>query len=574
MKKYFKIFITIIFFTLFFLVNNVSAATNLKIGEKCYDNSQCKSGDCEDGFCDCDDASDCSQEYDGQTKDWTCENEDSNSFGLDYCKKTDGTKKYPRVYGLAIGEICYNNSNCVSDDCEKSDQKSTKENDPDWYPDRDEVWYCDCSKNSDCAQAYGSGTWECKDGANLSYDIDYCRDKNTGTIKLPFDGNNSTGFWGNLSDVVFDSEAYVKNFGENFEENLVKPQPQINIPGLEFSDINAKNNLQVDDNGDTYLTIPFLGEYIVGIYKYLIVAAVIVAIIIIIISGIQWILSAGNSDTISSIKKRIFGAIIGIVLIFSSYTILYIINPYLTQFKDLKILYVKQTIYDAQEENENVNLTDLQKSSVPLSTKKIEIITPTTTYKTFDCTKWKKDRLNVYKPVGVLPSQYTETYTCENIKDLKNNNLISITTIPEMKIPLCQAATNAARLGYKLLVTDSYRSFEEQADLWCGKGAARFPDEAERKKYYAVPGFSIHGLGQAVDVFLYDKSGNRLTFFGGEQCNSSPEDVARLANIFYNTSDYFYRLETEIWHFEYTDGPLNNSRLRTTSLPTKCTKTK
>ncbi|MDD2758073.1 MAG: pilin [Patescibacteria group bacterium] len=70
-----------------------------------------------------------------------------------------------------------------------------------------------------------------------------------------------------------------------------------------------------------------IGQYIKTIYNYSLVIIGILATVIIIISGAQWITSAGNTETISSAKKKITGAVIGLVIAYMSYNILNSINP-------------------------------------------------------------------------------------------------------------------------------------------------------------------------------------------------------------------------------------------------------
>ncbi len=76
-----------------------------------------------------------------------------------------------------------------------------------------------------------------------------------------------------------------------------------------------------------------IGDFIQYNYKYLIAIAAILATIVIVISGAQWVVSGGNSEIISSAKKRIGGAIIGLFLAYSSYFILNTINPNLVNFR-------------------------------------------------------------------------------------------------------------------------------------------------------------------------------------------------------------------------------------------------
>ncbi|PJE58565.1 MAG: hypothetical protein COU81_00040, partial [Candidatus Portnoybacteria bacterium CG10_big_fil_rev_8_21_14_0_10_36_7] len=76
-----------------------------------------------------------------------------------------------------------------------------------------------------------------------------------------------------------------------------------------------------------------IGEFIQFIYKYGFMIGSIVAVVMMIISGLMWILSGGNQDTIGKAQKRISGAIIGLVLMATSYTVLNTVNPYLVNLR-------------------------------------------------------------------------------------------------------------------------------------------------------------------------------------------------------------------------------------------------
>ena len=76
-----------------------------------------------------------------------------------------------------------------------------------------------------------------------------------------------------------------------------------------------------------------LGEYIQKVYNYLVGVAGILAVIMIIVAGAQWISSGGNTETITTAKKRITGAVIGLLIAYLSYFILNTINPALVQLR-------------------------------------------------------------------------------------------------------------------------------------------------------------------------------------------------------------------------------------------------
>lgn len=76
-----------------------------------------------------------------------------------------------------------------------------------------------------------------------------------------------------------------------------------------------------------------LGEYIAGLYRYSIVLAGILAGIMVTVGGLKWLMAAGNASIIESAKKTIFGALVGLILVFTSYIILNTVNPQLVSLK-------------------------------------------------------------------------------------------------------------------------------------------------------------------------------------------------------------------------------------------------
>ena len=85
-----------------------------------------------------------------------------------------------------------------------------------------------------------------------------------------------------------------------------------------------------------------LGNLIQFAYQYGMIIAAILAVLMIIVSGIQWTVSGGNTSTISAAKKRITGAITGLTLLALAYTILNIINPAMVNLRLPQVWLVKQ----------------------------------------------------------------------------------------------------------------------------------------------------------------------------------------------------------------------------------------
>lgn len=99
------------------------------------------------------------------------------------------------------------------------------------------------------------------------------------------------------------------------------------IPNLSFSEPLKQGQ---------YLTIDFIGQYISGVYQWLLGASLTIAIVMIMIGGLQYVLSAGRGD-VGAAKTRITNAVIGLILLLSTYIILYTVNPELTVLGPLRL---------------------------------------------------------------------------------------------------------------------------------------------------------------------------------------------------------------------------------------------
>ncbi len=160
-----------------------------------------------------------------------------------------------------------------------------------------------CAIDDQCkAKVQGIGNAVCKDG--------YCYYNAL--------AQNSRGATSNMSNI-----------------QLKKPTLRINIPGTDFTDIAST----LDDEG--YIYLPWIGEYIVAIYKYSMVIGSIIAAVMIVMQGFQIVTSAGGESK-SEAYSRIMSIVIGLVLLWASYFVLYTINPDLVTFKSLKIKYIER----------------------------------------------------------------------------------------------------------------------------------------------------------------------------------------------------------------------------------------
>ncbi len=115
---------------------------------------------------------------------------------------------------------------------------------------------------------------------------------------------------------------------------LKAPDLKVSIPGM-----SKLQNITCTESGTC--NIPWLGQYIGGIQRYAIGVVGIIAVIVLMIGGIIWLTAAGNSSQITQAKKMIGGSFFGLLLVFGSYLILYMVNPNLTKMKSLEVSYIK-----------------------------------------------------------------------------------------------------------------------------------------------------------------------------------------------------------------------------------------
>ncbi|MBT3817007.1 MAG: hypothetical protein HOE80_03085 [Candidatus Magasanikbacteria bacterium] len=224
------------------------------------------------------------------------------------------------VNKLDIGANCDSNGQCLTGNCEDSDKSEENDN------------YCACSRGvaKDCHDRYGSDageTWQCNNGGGASHGLNYCL-SSTGRIKYPLEPTESS---------PIDAILNIELLADELKRQAEKPQTKINIPGLNFSEPEV-----ITEGNTTFLVIPYLSEYISQMYKYAVMLAGVGAVLIIIVGGFQFTISGGAADKKEAAKKRIGGAIIGLLIAAGSYTVLYTINPNLVELTNLRVQYVKQ----------------------------------------------------------------------------------------------------------------------------------------------------------------------------------------------------------------------------------------
>lgn len=134
-----------------------------------------------------------------------------------------------------------------------------------------------------------------------------------------------------LKDARSNAEKIVET---SINTQQVKPSLGVPIPGLTLGSITLSPK---DAAGKRYISIPWIAQLIEAIYNYAIGIAGLIAVIMLMYGGFTWILSGGDPSRISSAKESIKSAVLGLVLVMSSYTILNFVNPSLVSPDSLKI---------------------------------------------------------------------------------------------------------------------------------------------------------------------------------------------------------------------------------------------
>lgn len=121
---------------------------------------------------------------------------------------------------------------------------------------------------------------------------------------------------------------------------IATPKLSVRVPNLTLSPSTCDK---------TSCTAPWLAEYIDGIYKYGILALSIIAVVVIMFAGVLWLTAAGNSEQVGQAKKWIGGGLAGLLLIYSPYILLNLINSNLTKLNFITVKYIEGVKLDTEE---------------------------------------------------------------------------------------------------------------------------------------------------------------------------------------------------------------------------------
>ncbi len=111
----------------------------------------------------------------------------------------------------------------------------------------------------------------------------------------------------------------------------IPPNPAVPIPGVRFTPATEEGGI---------ISVPYLAQYISGIYRLSVGLGAILAAIMIVYGGFRYMLSA-SAPGVSDGKTIIQDAFIGLVVLLSSFLILKTINPRLVEMNPIRVRHVQ-----------------------------------------------------------------------------------------------------------------------------------------------------------------------------------------------------------------------------------------
>ncbi|MEK7648789.1 MAG: D-alanyl-D-alanine carboxypeptidase family protein [Patescibacteria group bacterium] len=322
--------------------------------------------------------------------------------------------------------------------------------------------------------------------------------------------------------------------------------------------------------GSSSIECSGIALYIKLVYEWLIRLAIVLGAAALVIAGLLWLTAAGDSKRVDSSKSIIKNTLLGLVLAFGSYALLWTINPNLVEFQGLLLgkKIEAQELKIEIEEDAGADIINPGDPPPPSSVSGLSGLSrPSWDHASFNCS-------SPPPPCCVLdPSMTAVIPTYSNVTN-PNGHSYHKDLIPAIQ-RLNETAKQISQQDgkkYTIQISSGYRPFQKQVDIWCGRSGnckSQHPNTADRKGYCAVPGGSNHGHGIALDVgLLVNGSNPGLSYGSNSQCGSSRHYIAKLAQIFFASDPQWKRYEKEIWHFEY--NPTTPSRGPYTGLPSKC----
>lgn len=351
------------------------------------------------------------------------------------------------------------------------------------------------------------------------------------------------------------------------DADIAAPLLEVPIPGLELSGA-------VRTNGQ--ITIPWLAQYVGGVYTFLLSIAGMLAAVMMVVGGFQYVTSAGDKGKLGAGKQKIMNALTGLVLALGSYTILYAINPGLVAFEGLKIGAVNSELFANEDYDPGIEFQASAGSGPnvtppgPTETSNLGFADGAQAFcHGRGCDDWCRQHSDPatwpHTTPGYMPVEQTVVVANYKLSDAFPGASPDRVLVygnggrahPKVRDALYAAAKQAAidypNNKYSIHIGECWRSVETQIRYACvGKPGAFTGAVANIGSAVAEPGGSNHGVGYACDLKLFDGEVNQLPTPKPQtksQCDVKPENSKRFNDIMFKVG--WVRYEAEVWHFEF-----------------------
>lgn len=91
-----------------------------------------------------------------------------------------------------------------------------------------------------------------------------------------------------------------------------------------------------------YASAVDIPSYVAALYRYGLGVGVTLAMVMVVIGGFQYVVSRGNPSAIGAAKSRIMNAVLGLLLLLGSFTLLQTINPELVTMRNIVVPVIKR----------------------------------------------------------------------------------------------------------------------------------------------------------------------------------------------------------------------------------------
>lgn len=438
-------------------------------------------------------------------------------------------------------------------------------------PQESKAMSCKCKTSGPVTRIGSNTVTKCVTLPNQTDEVKACNDL-APTLKSDTDINSScVAFSDNNCTVSSETQtrpSTLSNLQTDVLGNKRKPLLEINIPGLNFSNVASSS-----DESGTYVYIPWIQELITVLYKFGIAIVSIVAVVIIIIQGLRVITSAGG-EAKNEAYKKILQSIIGLFIAWGSYAILYNINPALVQFNALKVKVIEGIPADFGTTELAPTLGTNAPSQVVVGGSLVKFCTDLESCKVA-CTSWhcgtnvSTDNCDLTtmprEGAGIIPlsdltpsSRWPRMRNIDFGSDLQASQLV-INGLTEADAYLSNSSKPNGGKGYRIKINNCWRDWRKDAARECGYILQNIDPNV---KGLAWPGANPHSSGQACDLALYNQNNKPMTEPSGnlvlQGCDKWHSGSKILDEILTDPSVGGRRLVFEQWHYEW--GNISNCR--------------